>query len=106
MKAAHGRVAVRAIDYGAGNAGIPKAFITRDDKEMAYMGKKQQLKRNFGLMSMLGFSCTLMITWEGLFGAFVYGLQDGGPAGLVYGFLLCWLGYFAVVASMAEMVSL
>lgn len=57
-------------------------------------------------MSILGFSCTLMITWEGLFTVFVYGLTDGGPAGLVYGFLFCWAGYFAVVASLAEMVSM
>jgi amino acid permease len=83
-----------------------KSFITRDDKEMAYLGKKQQLKRNFGFMSMVGFSCTLMITWEGMLCVFVYGLEDGGPAGLVYGFLLCWFGYFTVVASMAEMISL
>ena len=86
--------------------GEPTSFVTRDDKEMAYIGKKQQLKRNFGFMSMVGFSCTLMITWEGMLCVFVYGLEDGGPAGLVYGFLLCWLGYFTVVASMAEMISL
>lgn len=82
------------------------SFANRDDQEMAYLGKKQQLRRNFGFMSMLGFSCTLMITWEGLFSVFVYGLTDGGPAGLVYGYLFCWLGYFAVVASLAEMVSM
>jgi hypothetical protein len=81
-------------------------FVTRDDNEMACLGKKQQLKRNFGFMSVVGFSCTLMITWEGMLCVFVYGLEDGGPAGLVYGFLLCWFGYFAVVASMAEMISL
>ena len=57
-------------------------------------------------MSMLGFSCTLMITWEGLLTVFVYGLTDGGPAGLVYGYLFCWVGYFTVVASLAEMVSM
>ena len=83
-----------------------KPYINRDDREMAYMGKKQQLKRNFGFMSMLGFSCTLMITWEGLFSVFVFGLEDGGPAGLVYGYIFCWIGYAAVVASLAEMVSM
>lgn len=86
--------------------GSEKTFVTRDDKEMAYLGKKQQLRRNFGFMSMVGFSCTLMITWEGMLCVFIYGLEDGGPAGLVYGFLLCWFGYFTVVASMAEMISL
>ena len=83
-----------------------KQFVTRDDKEMAYLGKKQQLKRNFGFMSIVGFSCTLMITWEGMFSVFIYGLEDGGPAGLVYGYLFCWLGYFTVVASLAEMISM
>jgi hypothetical protein len=81
-----------------------KPYTNRDEREMAYMGKKQQFKRNFGFMSMLGFSCTLMITWEGLFSVFVFGLEDGGPAGLVYGYIFCWVGYAAVVASLAEMV--
>lgn len=37
---------------------------------------------------------------------FVFGLLDGGPAGLVYGFLLVWIVYAAVVAEMAELVSM
>ena len=36
---------------------------------------------------------------------FNVGLQDGGPAGLIYGFLFCWGGYTAVVASLSELVS-
>src|SRR5271154_4658625 len=83
-----------------------RRYANRDERDMAYLGKRQQLKRNFGFMSMLAFSCTLMITWEEMFSVFVYGLLDGGPAGLVYGYLFCWVGYFAVVASLAEMVSL
>jgi choline transport protein len=72
---------------------------------------------------MVGFSCTIMVspecswstrlffancpqvTWEGLLTIFNVGLQDGGPAGLVYGFLFCWAGYTAVVASLAELTS-
>ena len=55
----------------------------RDRDELARLGKKQVLKvraqiltsipqkltygqRNFGFMSMLGFSCTTMVTWEGI----------------------------------------
>ncbi|PQE14179.1 GABA permease protein [Rutstroemia sp. NJR-2017a BVV2] len=39
-----------------------------DNEELARLGKKSVLKkqRNFGFLSMLGFSCTVMITWEGL----------------------------------------
>ncbi|KAL2424571.1 Choline transport protein [Exophiala dermatitidis] len=80
--------------------------VNRDEEELARLGKRQELRRNFGFMSMLGFSCTLMITWERLLTVFVYGLTDGGLAGLIYGYLFCWVGYLAVVASLAEMVSM
>lgn len=40
--------------------------------------------------------------WVSIFNV---GLQDGGPAGLIYGFLFCWAGYTAVVASLSELVS-
>ncbi|KAK0122768.1 hypothetical protein ONS96_009803 [Cadophora gregata f. sp. sojae] len=78
----------------------------RDEEEMAYFGKEQQLKRNFGFWSIAGFVCSLLSTWEGLFAAFLYGFQNGGPAGLVYGFLFAWIGSLAVVASLAEMASM
>lgn len=37
---------------------------------------------------------------------FLYGLTDGGPAGLIYGYISCWFGYFTVVASLAELASM
>ncbi|KAI9733682.1 MAG: hypothetical protein M1834_003285 [Cirrosporium novae-zelandiae] len=83
-----------------------QSFADRDDQEMAYMGKKQQLKRNFRFLGILGLSSTIMITWEGMFSVFIYGLEDGGPGGLIYGFLFVWAGYMAVCASMAEMTSM
>ncbi|KAL8685422.1 MAG: hypothetical protein Q9218_007772 [Villophora microphyllina] len=78
----------------------------RDREELARLGKKQVLKRNFGFMSMLGFSCTMLVTWEGLLVLFVQGLTNGGPAGLVYGFLFAWIGTLAVFLTLAEMVSM
>jgi len=33
-------------------------------------------------------------------------LTDGGPAGAVYGYLFCWVGYTAVCASLSELVSM
>lgn len=38
---------------------------SRDDLALARLGKKPVLKRNFGFMTILGFSCTILITWEG-----------------------------------------
>ncbi|KAL8935475.1 MAG: hypothetical protein Q9216_005403 [Gyalolechia sp. 2 TL-2023] len=78
----------------------------RDRDELARLGKKQVLQRNFGFMSMLGFSCTMLVTWEGLLIVFVQGLSNGGPAGLVYGYLLAWVGTLAVFTTMAELASM
>jgi amino acid permease len=47
-----------------------------------------------------------MVTWEGMFSVFVFGLQNGGPSGLIYGFLFVWVGYGCVVATMGELVSM
>jgi hypothetical protein len=37
----------------------------RDEVALARQGKKAVLKRRFGFLSILGFSCTVLITWEG-----------------------------------------
>ena len=76
---------------------------TRDESMMVKWGKRQQLKRNFTLLSIVGLTTTLMITWEGLVNAFQAGLENGGPAGLIYGFLVTWAGVFSQAFVMAEM---
>jgi len=38
----------------------------RDEAGLIRLGKKPVLLRNFGFMSILGFSCTILITWEGI----------------------------------------
>lgn len=37
---------------------------SRDDIALTRLGKKPILKRNFGYITILGFSCTVLITWE------------------------------------------
>lgn len=54
----------------------------------------------------MGLTCTLMITWEGVFISFEGGFSNGGPQGLVWGFILVWLGNIAQVLVMAEMGSM
>ncbi|KAH8665841.1 amino acid transporter-like protein [Tricladium varicosporioides] len=83
-----------------------KGNTSRDEEDMAYFGKKQQLRRGFGWLSIVGFVCTLLSTWEGMFAVFLYGFQNGGPAGLVYGFLFCFVGTTMTVASLGEMASM
>lgn len=79
---------------------------SRDEVELARYGKKQQLRRNFGLLSIIGLTCTLMITWEGTLTVFQSGLNNGGPSGLLYGFLFTWLGSIFQILVMGEMASM
>ncbi len=77
-----------------------------DRVRLQQLGKKQILKRNFGFMSMLGFSCTIMVTWEGMCAVFLQGFSNGGPAGLIYGFLAVWLGTMCLFATLGELASM
>lgn len=77
-----------------------------DDHMMRVMGKKQTLIRNFRFISTLGFACTLMSTWEIELASSLFGLLNGGTAGLIWGYLFCWAGYCLVFASIAEMASI
>ncbi|KAH7094640.1 amino acid/polyamine transporter I, partial [Paraphoma chrysanthemicola] len=77
-----------------------------DARELALLGKKAVLRRNFSPIAILGLSCSLMITWEGLFSVFIFGLSNGGPAGLIYSYLICWAGWACVIATMGELVSM
>ncbi|KAI9840833.1 MAG: hypothetical protein M1838_003892, partial [Thelocarpon superellum] len=92
------RVGVRAM--------IDPKGRSQDEMDLLHFGKRPQLKRSFGFFSMVGLTCTLMASWESIFSVFLDGFQNGGPAGLVYGFIFCWFGNLAVILSMAELSSM
>ena len=77
-----------------------------DRTDLANIGKKEVLKRRFGFMSMIGFSCTLMGTWAGLLTFFAGPLTNGGSAGSVYGYIFGWLGVLTVMCTLAELASM
>ena len=84
----------------------PVTMGERDVQVLARLGKKSVLERRFGFLSILGFTCTILITWEGSLILFTTGLTNGGSAGLVYGYLLVWIGTIAVFTTMAELASM
>jgi choline transport protein len=43
-----------------------KKGTENDQRDMNRMGKKQEFRRNFGFVSIFGYSMTLMATWETL----------------------------------------
>ncbi|OAA54694.1 amino acid/polyamine transporter I [Cordyceps fumosorosea ARSEF 2679] len=77
-----------------------------DRVQLMRLGKKSVLKRNFSFLTILGFSCAVLVTWEGTLMSFAPGLINGGPAGLVYGFLFVWAGNLTVFSTLCELVSM
>ncbi|KAK0963993.1 hypothetical protein LTR91_018708 [Friedmanniomyces endolithicus] len=91
----------------AGQAGRGKASgYDHDRTDMRRMGKKQKLRRNFRMISTIGFTTCVMGTWEILLTANTQGLTAGGLAGLFWSVVWCYTGQFFVVMSLAEMASM
>ncbi|RWA07855.1 hypothetical protein EKO27_g7246 [Xylaria grammica] len=83
-----------------------KLSVEHDDRVLTRLGKVPVLKRNFAFMSMLGFTCTVMNTWEGELQLFLQSFQNGGSAGSIYGYIIVWIGTLCVFATMGELASI
>ncbi|KAH6625722.1 amino acid/polyamine transporter I [Boeremia exigua] len=89
------------------HATVTKATGTAADRDaMHRMGKVQEMRRNFRFVSVWAFSMILMSSWETMLGTAAIGLIDGGTAGLIWMYLICWIGFICVNTSMAEMASM
>ncbi|KAH6668007.1 amino acid transporter-like protein [Halenospora varia] len=77
-----------------------------DLADMRRLGKKQEFKRNFNLLSTLGFISIYMATWEFVLVSLGAGLISGGFGGLFWEFLGTVVCYSSIVASLAEMESM
>jgi choline transport protein len=63
-------------------------------------------KRNFRFVSIFGFTMLVMCSWETMLGTSIIGLINGGTAGMIWMYLVAWIGFLAVNTSMAEMASM
>lgn len=95
-----------SVEHKSASYGEEEAIDSGDGGEIATrIGYAQQLQEKFGLISMVGLSCTIMITWEGELFVYQYGKYDGGPLGSIIGFIFCWIGYTLVALCLGELNS-
>ncbi|KAK1144230.1 hypothetical protein N8T08_005643 [Aspergillus melleus] len=95
------------VEFGRKALVAPKYLGTMADQhDMSDLGRVQVLRRNFRFISILGFACTLIATWEVILTLLGTGLMNGGTAGLVWGFIIVTLGFSLVFASIAGMASM
>ncbi|KAJ5433769.1 SNF2-related protein [Penicillium cf. griseofulvum] len=68
-------------------------------------GHRQELQRNFGLISICAVAVTTGNTWIAQGGSVVVALRNGGLAGTIYEFIAVSICYWLVAASIAELAS-
>ena len=79
---------------------------SRDRRDMARMGRKSELKRNFDIYTSIGYSSVVSSSWEITMVGFMYSMVNGGLAGTFWMFIVASCGMLAVTFSMAEMASM
>ena len=76
---------------------------SQDALDMGRLGKKQEFRRNFRIVSTVAFTSCVMGTWEILLTANTQGLTAGGLAGIFWSLVWCYAGQLFVILSLAEM---
>lgn len=86
----------------------PTSFFEDDIREVAVLeklGYRQELKRSFGLLGMIGFSFSIVTCWTALSGVLIIGVVSGGPLVMIYSWIGICIFSLAVAYSMAEICS-
>jgi len=68
-------------------------------------GHKQELERNFSLLSLCAAAITTGNTWVALGGSIVFAISNGGPPGVIYEFIAASVFYWMIAACIAELAS-
>ncbi|KAJ7457939.1 APC amino acid permease [Mycena galericulata] len=79
--------------------------MAADEIELARMGYKQELNRELGLMQNFGVSFSIISVITGVPSLFLYGLNTGGPAVMVWGWVVVSVFTLLVGLAMAEVCS-
>lgn len=81
------------------------ADMDDDDKILAQMGYKQQLHRGFNALMSFSFCFTAVGAIASTSLLFTYGINTGGPAVMVWGWIIASIFTTIVASSMAEICS-
>ncbi|KAI5812304.1 amino acid/polyamine transporter I [Pyronema omphalodes] len=69
------------------------------------LGHKQELRRNFGLLSLTGLGFIVANAWAATGGTIGISIVNGGPMAVLYGLIVATGFYILISASLSELVS-
>lgn len=82
-----------------------RTSIAEDAAGLAAMGHKQELQRNFSLISLLGLAFAILNTWTALSASLSLAITSGGPSAVVWGLVTAGVFNLCLAASLAEFLS-
>ena len=82
-----------------------RSSIAEDAEALAHLGHKQELQRNFSMVSMLGLAFAILNSWTALSASLSLALPSGGPTSVIWGLVTAGICNLALAASLAEFLS-
>lgn len=82
-----------------------RASLVADDHHLAALGVKQELKRNFSPLSMLGLAFAILNSWTALSTSMSLALPSGGPTSVIWGLITAGVFNLCLATSLAEFLS-
>ena len=76
-----------------------------DDKHLAALGVKQELRRHFSPLSMLGLAFAILNSWTALSASLSLALPSGGSTAVIWGLVTAGICNLCLAASLAEFLS-
>ena len=76
-----------------------------DTAQLASMGHKAELHRNFSPLSMLGLAFAILNSWTALAASLSLALPSGGPTSVIWGLVTAGICNLCLAASLAEFLS-
>lgn len=82
-----------------------KGFQNDDDAQLAAMGHKAELNRNFSMLSMLGLAFAILNSWTALSASLSLSLPSGGCVSVIWGLVTAGICNLSTAVSLAEFLS-
>ncbi len=81
------------------------ATVTVEEAPINASGHRQELDRNFTLLTLCGLAISSGNDWIALGGSVTVAIYNGGPPGVIYEFIAATIFYWLIAASLAELAS-
>jgi len=81
------------------------SMVTKEGGVVNASGHKDQLQRQYGLLSVCGLALNIDNAWIAFGGSLSVAVLNGGPPGILYEFIVACVYYSFIGASIAELAS-